>query len=385
MTAQATNAGRQPRVLTFLHSFEPGGVERVALRLHRAWVDEGADARLVMGRLDGAMRAEWPGLEPDVFGSRGIDTGPLETLWMILRLPGAIRRHRPDVLFCAGNSYTVVAVAMKLLLGRRCPPIMAKVSNDLLRLDLPAFAMPFYRIWLRMQGRFIDRLVAIAPAMVDEIVELMAVPLERVAVIENPAMTGEELDRLAGTPRAPHNGGRRFLAVGRLAAQKNFTGLVDAFARIARHDDRLTICGEGGQRAAIEARARRLGVADRVLLPGHTHPLDAPLAEADALVLSSDYEGLPSVVLEAYAAGLPVVATDCSASMASLLGHGRFGLLVPPGDVGALATAMDRIADHPFDPELARDEARRFTVDLAARRYLQAMEDLVPCSTPCAP
>lgn len=374
--ATATQAG--PRVLTFLHSFEPGGVERVALRLHDAWVNQGADARLVLGRETGAMREEWPGLAYEVLDRKG-RTGAIETLWMIARLPGLVRRHRPDVLFCAGNSYTVVSVAMKLLLGKRCPPILAKISNDLMRPDLPKLAVPFYRLWLQIQGRFLDKLVAIAPAMAEEIATMMNIPADKVTVIDNPALSAAELDKLAAMPRLkPAEPGRRFLAIGRLAAQKNFTGLVDAFARVARADDSLTICGEGGQRAAIEARAQRLGVADRVHLPGHTFPVDPELLAADALVLSSDYEGLPTVVLQAYAAGIPVVATDCSISMPDLLGHGRFGVLVPPRDPHALAQAMDRVLDLPFDVEKARDEARRFTVDLAAHRYRRAMEDLAP-------
>ncbi|BEU99802.1 glycosyltransferase [Novosphingobium olei] len=378
MAREELPASRGLRVLTFLHSFEPGGVERVALRLHSAWVEQGADARLVMGREQGAMRSEWPGLAYEVLDRAGI-TGPLETLWMIASLPGAIRRHRPDVLFCAGNSYTVVSVAMKLLLGRRCPPIVAKISNDLMRPDLPRIAMPFYRLWLRIQGRRLDRIVAIAPAMAQEITEMMGVLPDKVPVIDNPALSNAELEHLAALPRPAHPGpARRFLAIGRLAPQKNFLGLLDAFARIARAGDRLTICGEGPQRAALEARAARLGIAERVHLPGHTFPLDDELARADALVLSSDYEGLPTVVLQAYAAGIPVVATDCSVSMASLLGHGRFGALVPPRDPQALAQAMDTVLDHPFQAEAARAEARRFTVDLAAHRYLRAMEDLGP-------
>lgn len=378
MSHDQPRAARPPRVLTFLHSFEPGGVERVALRLHDAWVAQGVDARLLMGRSEGAMRGEWPGLVCEVLDLRN-RTGWFETLWMIARLPAAIRRHRPDVLFCAGNSYTVVSVAMKLLLGRRCPPILAKISNDLKRPDLPRLAMPFYRLWLRIQGRALDRIVAIAPAMAEEITEMMAVAPAKVPVIDNPALSNAELDHLSSLPRPPRAGaGRRFLAIGRLAPQKNFIGLVEAFARIARADDTLTICGEGAQRATIEARCERLGLGDRVRLPGHTFPLDDELVRADALVLSSDYEGLPTVVLQAYAAGLPVVATDCSVSMGALLGHGRFGALVPPRDVHALAIAMDTVLDQPFDASAARAEARRFTVDLAAQRYLRAMEDLVP-------
>jgi hypothetical protein len=85
-----------------------------------------------------------------------------------------------------------------------------------------------------------------------------------------------------------------------------------------------------------------------VALPGHVNPVSDALLAADALVMSSDYEGVPAVVPEALAAGLPVVSTDCSVSMADLLGHGRFGLLVPVRDEAALAGAMDRITALPL-------------------------------------
>ena len=111
-------------------------------------------------------------------------------------------------------------------------------------------------------------------------------------------------------------------------------------------------------------------------LPGHVSPLDAELATADALVLSSDYEGVPAVVAEALAAGLPVVSTRCSVSMDDMLGHGRFGVLVPVGDVAALAHAMAGIANLQFDAGAAREQARRFTVQIASDRYLALLEGL---------
>lgn len=376
----APACARPLRVLTFLHSFEPGGVERVALRLHHAWLAAGVDSRLVMGRTTGAMRGEWPGLEPEVLGSEAIPTAHWETLWMILHLPGVIRRIRPDVLFCAGNSYTIVAVMMQLLLGKACPAVAAKISNDLTRADLPAFARPFYRAWLRLQGRMLTRVVGMAPPMRAEIAQLMHAPAERIAIIDDPSLDEADILRLAAARAAaevaPRGLGQRFLAIGRLAAQKNFGLLVDAFAAMAGPNDRLTIVGEGGERRALEGQIKRLGLAGKVRLPGHVSPLDAELAAADALVLSSDYEGVPAVVAEALAAGLRVVATRCSVSMDDMLGAGRFGVLVPVGDGAALASAMTNIANLPFDAEAAREQARRFTVEIASHRYLALMESL---------
>lgn len=377
MTA-TESVGRPLRVLTFLHSFEPGGVERVALRLHAAWLAQGVDARLALGRTDGAMRREWPEFEATVFNSHGVPTAAWETLWMIARLPGAIRRIRPDALFCAGNSYTVVAVAMKLLLGRKCPPIIAKISNDLYRMDLPAPIRPVYRMWLRIQGGMIDQMVGMAPPMRAELQDLMRLPPERVTIIDDPSLDEADIVRLEAAQVARTvQPGRRFVAVGRLAAQKNFGLLLDAFARMKRPGDRLTIVGEGGARKALEARIRDLGLGEHVRLTGHINPVEGELLKADALVLSSDYEGVPAVVPEALAAGLPVVSTDCSISMGDLLGHGAFGILVPTGDARALAEAMDRIGDHPFDREKAREQARRFTVQIAASAYLAALRNLV--------
>lgn len=136
------------RVLTFLHSFEPGGVERVALRLVAHWRASGADAPLFIGRTDGALRSELAtGMDWHVPASPPFPIGWCETLWMIVTLPAVIIRTRPDMLFCAGNSYSIVAVAMKLLMGRRCPPVVAKVSNDLHRGDMPLIARACYRLW----------------------------------------------------------------------------------------------------------------------------------------------------------------------------------------------------------------------------------------------
>lgn len=367
------------RVLTFLHSFEPGGVERDALRLNAEWARRGLDAQVVLGRRDGRLADEAPALPYTVLQTGRFSTARFETLWMIARLPAAIRALRPDILLCAGNTYSIVAVAMRLRFGRRCPPIVLKVSNDLRRRDLPAPMRWAYHVWLRVQRRAFDAAVAMAAPARREIAEVMAVPAGRIHVIENASLTDADLASFAAArDSASHvRRGRRFLAVGRLVPQKNFALLLRAFARIAGADDRLTIIGEGSERAGLEALAKSLGIAARVALPGHRNPLHHAFGEADAFVLSSDYEGLGVVVIEALAAGLPVVATDCCVNMPMLLADA--GILVPVGDVGAFAAAMDRIGTCPVDRDGMRARARSFTVERSAPAWIGLFETLKAC------
>ena len=368
------------RVLTFLNSLAPGGVERVALRLHAAWLNAGVDSRLVLA--DGTVAAAERPDHLRILGSRGDGFGRFVTL--LFALPGLIATEQPDILFCAGNTYSAVAVCLKLLLGRRCPVIVAKISNDLVRTDMPPVLRWFYRRWLWLQGRCIDRFVALAPAMHPEIAMLTGVPLDRVVIIEDPALSDAGRDRLAAARARRQAGrariGRHFVAVGRLVPQKNFALLIDAFARIVRPDDTLTILGEGAERAALEAQVARLGLGHAVALPGHIDPLDEWLAAADAFVLSSDYEGVPAAIIEALAAGLPIVATDCCVSMRELLGHGRLGKSVPVGDAGALALAAAAAADAPCIATERQAGASRFTIECASERYVGMMRELRPAT-----
>ncbi len=365
------------RVLTFLNSFAPGGVERIAARLHAAWTIAGVDAQMVVADASIAPPIALQALSQVHPKPRG--RGVTRFAALLRGIPAIIARQRPDVLFCAGNTYTALAVALKLTLGPACPPIVVKISNDLVRPDMPLPLRYFYRRWLRIQGRHLDHFVGMAPAMRGEIARLVGVPQSRISVIADPALADADLRRLAAARDAVVRArpGRHYVAVGRLAPQKNFALLLEAFARIAKPDDTLRILGEGPERRALEAQAARLGIAGSVYMPGHVDPLDAWLAEADAFVLSSDYEGVPAVVIEALAAGLPIIATDCCCSMADLLGHGTLGQLIPTGDAAALAQAMMTLApDSGATIAARRTAAATFTIESATDKYLGLMRTL---------
>lgn len=362
------------RVLTFLHSYEPGGVERIAFRLVRQWRAMGVDAPIFLGRNEGAMATDaGADLDAEVPQQPWCGTAWWETLWMIAKLPAVIRRLKPDVLFCAGNSYTIVAVAMKLLLGRDCPPVVAKISNDLERRNMPAPARVSYYLWLRVQARFLDYLVGMADPTREEITHFMGVGDEAVTIIPDPALSRQLVEAIRAVPPHPvdQNGGRKFVTVARLAHQKNLPLMLRAFAKGARAQDSLTIVGIGPMQLRLERLARDLGIDDKVEFAGHiAHPA-LMLRQFDIFLLSSDYEGVPAVILEALAAGLPIITTRCSPSIAWLLEGAQNCHLVATRDEAALASKIALATPGQSGTESMHFSAEDFYVETAASSYLK--------------
>lgn len=353
----------------------------------RQWRGLDVEAPLFLGRSDGEMRDDvGAGLDFVSPPGAGPHVTKMEVLWMVWTLPRVVRRLRPDVLFCAGNTYAVVAVALKLLLGRRCPPVLLKISNDLDRHDQPGWFRFSYRLWLKIQGRCVDHFIGMETPMSDEIGECLGVSADRITIIPDPALSRPLIERLrAGeNPDRRAGAGRRFVCVGRLTPQKNIALMVRSFARGAREGDTLTVIGDGPERTMLERLSRDLGLEGRVRLPGYAPEPATLLPSFDVLLMSSNYEGVPAVILEALAAGLPIIATDCSRSMSTLLGHGAMGDLVPVGDEQALANAIARARPSSQDPCLSLAQAQRFTIEDASEAYLRVMSRLCPLPKPVA-
>ena len=162
--------------------------------------------------------------------------------------------------------------------------------------------------------------------------------------------------------------------MGRLEPQKDFGLLIRAFARVhAEMPCRLLILGDGSERDMLTALVAELGLGDSVQMPGFAPNPHAYVSRAALLVLSSRFESLANVVIEAMALGTPVVATDCPSGPAEALDRGRYGTLVPVGDVDRLAEAMRAILRQ-RPPRVPSAWLEQFSTAWSADRYLELLE-----------
>ena len=344
-------------ILAYMQTLEGGGVERVLLRLARSWSEAGRRVTLVIGDASGPLARELPAKLPGNLDIRILGDRSHGGLRAVARI---VRDLSPDLIFCPGNHYTGLALYIRLRLGRRCPPIVAKVSNRLDRTDQGPLLSAAYRVWLSTHPRFIDHVVAMTTAMRDESIARMGVVAERISVIPNPPAHRASFDTPAWLPK-----GRFLLGVGRLAPQKRWDRMIAALPRLAHDDVQLVILGEGAERPALEAQVAALGLNGRVHLPGyHPDPCHA-LARATTVVLTSDFEGVPGVLREALAEGTPVVSTDSSVAVREIVTTLEQGSVVPVDDSDALVGALeywlapDRARPDPM-PEPGADSARHY-------------------------
>ena len=336
-------------ILTFAQDLAGGGVERAQLRLAGAWLAAGRRVTLVVGDARGPLAAEVPaGIDVESLGQRNYLAQ--------YRLAAITRRLRPDVIFCAGNHYTLVAAWLRWRLGADCPPIVAKLSNAIDRADHGRVMDAGHRLWLAQHGRFLDHLVAMTPATAAVAARAMRME-RRTSVIPNPPAPPAP-----GAPGIALPAGRIVLGVGRLVAQKRWDRLIAAVPALPA-DVTVVILGEGDMRDALERQITAAGLGDRVRLPGHVADPLVAMAQAALLALPSDYEGVPGVLREALSVGTPVVATASSPSVREIVGDARLGSVVACDDAAGFAAALNHWLDAPRPapvPQPGADSAARY-------------------------
>lgn len=286
-----------------------------------------------------------------------------------------LRRERPDALLVAKTvSNLATLVAAKLA---RTPTRIVISERIHLSTKLRQAGWGVLAPHIRKMYPAADICVACSRGAGDDVSKVAHMPGDRVVVIYSPVVHAGLA--LLARVRLKHPWFDRgeppvILGVGRLEAQKDFATLLKAFALLrGRRPARLVILGEGAQRAELQALAGTLGVAEDVDLPGSVQNPHAYMARAAVFAMSSRWEGLSRVIVEALAAGCPVVSTDCPSGPAEILEGGAYGRLVPVGDSRSFAEALLATLDEPPAKELLQCRAQYFSVKRSTDRHLDVM------------
>jgi glycosyltransferase involved in cell wall biosynthesis len=230
------------------------------------------------------------------------------------------------------------------------------------------------RFCIRKLYLLADNVLAVSHGIQSSLVDL-GIPAERVVMIHN-AIAFDEIKTAGSAPAAPRLDPPTFITVGRLCYQKDHPTLLLAAKLLKERGAtfRVLVVGVGPDQGLLKRLVREYGIENEVELHGWTNEPYALIARCRGFVLSSRFEGFGLVLVEAMACGLPVISTDCPSGPAEILEGGRHGVLVPVGDAGALADAMQELLLDGDDrwvekSRLATERAKAFDIGNLAPRY----------------
>ena len=357
----------------FLGELSGGGAERVMVTLANGFAKRGQAVDLVLATLRGPYLAD---VEPTV---RIVDLGAGSTSRALPGLVRYLRSERPRVMLTTLH-HTAIAVLLAKRLARSPVEVYLREANDLRAMRPATVTGRLLVRGVEFAYRAADGAIAVSDGVAEGLAHRVPAVAGRITTIYNPVVGPDLLER----SRCPvehrwfGDGSRVVLAAGRLNRQKDFSTLIRAFRMLDDADLKLLILGEGEERPKLEELVEASGLSERVELPGFVSNPFAYMAGASLFVLSSRWEGMPGVLIQAMACGCPVVSTDCPSGPAEVLCGGRFGELVPVGDVLALARAMKRRLSEPVDTRGLIQRASDFSEDASIDAYLALLLDGQP-------
>ena len=300
------------------------------------------------------------GVPYEILGKRWkLDPGPVWRLWRLAR------HFRPHVLHTWMFTANAFGRAAGILAG-----VPIRVAGER---AVDTWKTGPYWLTDRILAAWTDRIVANCTAIKDFVSEKVSLSEEKIGVIPN----GVEFQRFAVREHRDE-GDVVFCSIGRLTRQKRMDLFIRAMAGLREEGlaAKGRIVGEGPLKSELEELIGKLGLEDAVELRAPTDDVPGMLAESDILVLASDWEGMPNVVLEAMSAGLPVVATAVDGSR-ELVVEGVTGLLTEPGNPTALAAAMSRLAGSvELRQQFGQAGRRRVEEEFSMERMVERYQEL---------
>ena len=358
-------------VAMYMPSLRGGGAERVMLGLASGFATRGVPVDLVLVRAEGEYLADLPG------EVRLIDLGSRRTASSMLKFFRYLRKERPSVVMSALTPTNVSALVAKIIFRINARVIIRQDSTFTEELEIGAAKERAILQVLKWLLPAADGIVAVSQGVAADLRSVAPAASHKVITINNPVVWPDHPEKAASSINHPWFQDESvpvILSVGRLVPVKEHASLLMAFAQVLEsRSARLAILGEGPERRNLIELTEQLGISQHVDLPGfHTNPF-AYMSKSNVFVLSSRYEGLPTVLIEAMASGTPVVSTDCRSGPREILEDGKWGHLVPVGDWRAMSEAILDTLDNPIPSDQLIARASDFSADASIDRYLEIL------------
>lgn len=363
-------------IVHFLYEPGDGGLDRVAILLANGMAKRGISVELWLTKTDGQLASL---IAPEVqirtvptpsIGGRGIQ--------LILQIPALakmIREHRPRAIFSAGNQSNLSVAIAKKLAGNASTKIIQKITNPIERPG-PRGVFQWLREWRFGKTAAIgDKTFVLSHAAASAYAKRYP-NVSKKFVMAHLACVTDAMAQIGKSRNLPVNHSTpQLLAAGRLVEQKDYPVMFRALALLENERWHLTVIGDGPLRGNLTALAEELKIADRISFVGFVGDPTPYFAKADLLLLSSRWEGLGAVAVEAFSMGCPVVATDCCAGLTEIVGSAGYDT-TPVGDALKFADAISNILARPVNKEKLISIAAPYRLNNAVDEHLRLLETI---------
>ena len=374
-TPQPNNAtpDRPLTVSCFLPSLAGGGAERITVNLLQALQDFPVQLELVLADESGPYLENVPTTVPIV----SFDTKHVRRA--VRPLAHYLKQRQPDILL-SHLSHANLAAVLARKRSRTSTRLMLVEHLTMSAYRGERFRDRFIRPLARLLYRSAEAVVAVSKGAARDLEQQLRWSPGRVHVIHNPVVDPSVLEASKEPLDHPWTADHSIpilLAVGRLTPQKDFSTLLRAFALLSKQRSaRLVILGDGEERQELEQLSEQLAIKESVHFAGFVNNPYSWMQRVEGLVLSSRWEALPTVLIEALACGCPITATDCPSGPSEILQQGDFGTLVPMEDPTALCTGILQMLAAKHDTQRYRERGQSFSFERAAAAYMRLFNQI---------
>lgn len=355
-------------------------MEKATINLAKGFLKSGFNVDFILFEKKGTLLKEIP-KEIRILTFNLPTKRKFKTIFFVFPLAFYLYKERPIALVSNSFYHSIPAVVAKILSFFKGKLILIEHNNISFLLQ-QSHRETIFRILIKLFYPLSNKIVAVSKGVAESLITETSLPKDKVQVIYNSIFAEEILEKMKHPVSHPWLCSKKtpiILSVGRLTYQKDFSTLLKAFHelkyKLKLNSAKLIILGEGEERITLERLARELKIDKDLDMPGIVLNPYPYFKNADVFVLSSRYEGLSLVLLEAMTCGIPVVSTDCPYGPREILENGKYGKLVPVGNYRELAKAIKETILNPPNSKYLIERAKCFWFPQHNQKYLQLIND----------